>query len=100
VSIHAVCELEAGAELARDASAERARLAEVLQQVVIAYPDRGFALLYGTLFAALERAGERIGQMDLLIATAALSDGAPLVTGNTREFRRVPGLRLLTYRSR
>lgn len=35
--------------------------------------------------------------MDLLIATAALEDGAPLLTRNARDFERIPGLRVLGY---
>ncbi len=35
--------------------------------------------------------------MDLLIATAALVEAAPLVTRNTRDFARVPGLELVGY---
>jgi predicted nucleic acid-binding protein len=35
--------------------------------------------------------------MDLLIATSALLDDAPLVTRNVKDFSRVPGLRLLEY---
>ena len=42
----------------------------------------------------LQRSGELIGPMDLLIAAHALSLGATLVTNNEREFRRVPGLRV------
>ena len=40
----------------------------------------------------LQRRGEVIGPMDLLIAAHALSLGATLVTNNEREFRRVAGL--------
>jgi predicted nucleic acid-binding protein len=35
--------------------------------------------------------------MDLLIATAAVLDEAPLVTRNARDFARVPGLELVGY---
>ena len=42
----------------------------------------------------LEKAGKPIGPMDLLIAATALDQGAVLVTHNTREFRRIPGLRV------
>jgi predicted nucleic acid-binding protein len=35
--------------------------------------------------------------MDLLIATAASLDTAPLVTRNLNDLSRVPGLRLLKY---
>jgi hypothetical protein len=55
---------------------------------------RDTAPAYGRLRATLEQKGIPIRSMDLLIATHALSPVAPLVTNNTREFRRVPGLRL------
>lgn len=53
--------------------------------------------LYGRVLATLERAGQRIGAMDLLIATAALVDAAPVVTRNAQDFSRVPGLEVVTY---
>lgn len=49
---------------------------------------------YGALRANLERQGQPIGALDTMIAAHALSLDAPLVTHNTREFERVPGLRL------
>jgi tRNA(fMet)-specific endonuclease VapC len=39
--------------------------------------------------------GELIGAHDLWIAATALAHGMGLATGNTREFKRVPGLRLI-----
>lgn len=42
----------------------------------------------------LEKSGKPIGPMDLLIAATALEQGAVLVTHNTREFHRIPGLRV------
>lgn len=49
---------------------------------------------YGQTRLALERAGQRIGERDLLIACHALAKNLVLVTNNTREFERVPGLKL------
>ena len=49
---------------------------------------------YGTLRAELERQGTPIGALDTMIAAHALSQQATLVTNNTAEFGRVPGLRL------
>ncbi len=46
----------------------------------------------GAIRAALERAGTPIGPYDILIAGQARRRGAILVTANTREFTRVPGL--------
>jgi tRNA(fMet)-specific endonuclease VapC len=42
----------------------------------------------------LERAGQRIGIHDMMIAGHARSEGLTVVTNNVREFRRMPGLRL------
>jgi len=35
--------------------------------------------------------------MDLLIATAAVVESAPIVTRNTKHFSRVPGLTVIDY---
>ena len=47
--------------------------------------------------AHLERAGTPIGPYDVLIAGQARSRGAMLVTGNRREFGRVPGLPVVDW---
>ncbi len=48
----------------------------------------------GRVRAQLVRQGNRIGPHDLQIAAIALAADATLVTHNTREFGRVPGLRI------
>jgi tRNA(fMet)-specific endonuclease VapC len=45
----------------------------------------------------LERRGSPIGPLDTLIAAHALSLHWPLVTNNTREFRRVAGLKVMDW---
>ena len=47
---------------------------------------------YANIRAALERTGQPIGGMDLLIAAHAMAEDSALVTNNAREFLRVPGL--------
>jgi tRNA(fMet)-specific endonuclease VapC len=47
---------------------------------------------YAHIRAKLERDGNLIGAMDLLIAAHALANDSVLVTNNAREFNRVPGL--------
>lgn len=49
---------------------------------------------YGELRTHLERRGQPIGALDTMIAAHALATHTILVTNNTREFERVPGLRL------
>jgi tRNA(fMet)-specific endonuclease VapC len=56
--------------------------------------DQAAMQTYGSLRAGLERKGTPIGPMDLLIAAHALALDVCLVTNNTKEFARVPKLRL------
>ncbi len=56
--------------------------------------DETAVWMYGELRANLERRGEFIGSLDTMIAAHAQGLNAVLVTNNTREFSRVPGLRL------
>lgn len=50
--------------------------------------------LYGKIRVGLQKQGTPIGAMDLLIASHALFLDAVLVTNNTREFERVPDLKI------
>ena len=47
----------------------------------------------GDIRAVLERAGTPIGPYNILIAAQARRRSATLITANTREFARVPGLK-------
>ena len=50
--------------------------------------------LYGRIRVELEKSGTPLGDMDLLIAAAAISTGAILVTHNTKHFSRINGLKV------
>lgn len=76
---------------------ERRRVDQLCAALGVHYPDERFPGTYGSLLATLERGNGRISTMDLLIATAALVAGASLVTRNTKDFARVPGLDVLGY---
>ena len=54
--------------------------------------DENAACAYGEVRAALEGKGQRIGDLDMLIAGHAVALGAVLVTNNVREFNRIPQL--------
>ncbi len=60
--------------------------------------DAEDAMAAGKLRAELERGGVGIGPFDTLIAGQALRRGYTLVTANTREFSRVPGLLIEDWR--
>jgi predicted nucleic acid-binding protein len=97
VSVHVVAELRVGAELAPRPLREHEALDELLSGLLILYPDSRFAPLYGRVWATTNRGGRSVASMDLLIATLALLEDAPLVTRNLRDFSKVPGLRVLSY---
>jgi tRNA(fMet)-specific endonuclease VapC len=75
--------------------AENLRAVEDLVRVVEVVPlGAEVALHYARVRRELEKAGTPIGSYDMLIAAHALSLGLTLVTNNTREFKRVKGLRI------
>jgi len=73
--------------------AENLARVEALQFEVVDF-DRDDARKAGELRARLAVAGAPIGPYDVLIAGQALSRSLRLVTHNTREFARVPKLRI------
>ncbi len=56
--------------------------------------DDSAAEEYGRLRALLQKQGNLIGPNDLLIASIALANKVTLVTHNTQEFGRIPGLQM------
>ena len=56
--------------------------------------------IYGKIRTHLKAKGTPIGAMDMLIAAHAVSVNAVLVTDNTKEFQRVPGLKLENWLDR
>ena len=67
------------------------RMLAMLQKVMV---DSDIAANAALVRADLRRQGQPIGPYDLLIAATALTHGLTVVTRNTREFSRVPGLNL------
>ncbi len=70
----------------------RHHLLDVVAQMHIAAFDEEAADHYGEIRATLDRMGTPIGPLDLLIAAHARAMSIPLVTGNLKEFARVPRL--------
>lgn len=52
---------------------------------------------YGEIFRDLSDRGELIGSNDLWIAATARFHNQPIVTANSREFRRVKGLEVIDF---
>ena len=75
-----------------------ARRTATLDEMLAIYPsllfDSACVPQYARIRDHLERQGRLIGANDLLIAAIALTHGLTVITNNTNEFNRVPGLRV------
>jgi tRNA(fMet)-specific endonuclease VapC len=98
ISVITVSELLHGVHRAEGAQRARRRafvehLLAGMRALEITEP---IARVHADIWAQLAARGEVIGAHDLWIAATALAHGMGLATGNTREFKRIPGLRLIT----
>lgn len=97
ISVITLGELEYGAATSSDPAAARAAI-ELLRETVAVDPlPPDAAGAYGRLRATLRERGTPIGQNDLWLAAHALASDLVMVTNNEREFRRVPGLKVLNW---
>ena len=94
VSAIAESELRFGADKSSDPEKNHAVLERFFLTLPVLAFDSGCAREYGRIRAFLEKKGTPIGSLDTLIAAHALSGEMTVVTNNTREFKRVPGLRV------
>ena len=94
ISAIVAAELQAGVAKSHESrrAQNRQALLDFLSVVRILPVDEQVVETYGDVCAYLETSGQRIGPHDPWIAAHALTHELPLVTNNTREFSRVPGL--------
>ncbi len=93
-----VSELEFGAYNSGDYDAEIIAVRRILTPFeVFDYEGATCPAHYGRVRHDLERAGQTIGAMDLLIAAHALALAATLVTNNLAHFQRVSGLSVVRW---
>lgn len=95
ISVVSVMELRIGALLADSSERKMARdsFARRLRSYVQVAPfGEEEALAAAEIMVALRRAGQRIGERDLLIAATAVANGHEILALNRAEFERVPGL--------
>lgn len=88
----ALFEVEQGVLGSRNAALRRRQLNEFLSVCRVLPFNELCAQVGAKLQIDLAGRGMKIGPLDLLIAATAVAHGATLVTHNTREFERVPGL--------
>lgn len=93
-----LAELQFGVARSRDPARNTVALALFCAPLEICPFGHAAASEYGDIRAALANAGTPIGPLDTLIAAHALALKAALLTNNQREFTRVPGLRVETWK--
>ena len=98
VSAVTAFELLNGARRSAQPEKETKKVEKFLAVVTVMPFDAGAAARAAKIRFDLERAGQKIGPYDLLIAAQALEAGRTLVTNNTREFGWVEELRLEDWR--
>ena len=85
-------ELLVGAEKSKEPERVRQQIDQLLEAHEVVEITGDVAAHDARIRAGLEKRGLVIGSNDLWIAATALAHGATLVTNNTGEFSRVPGL--------
>jgi tRNA(fMet)-specific endonuclease VapC len=59
--------------------------------------ERNTAEIFGSIVGELEKQGQKISDIDALIASVALEHSELLVTRNRKHFDRIPGLQVESY---
>jgi tRNA(fMet)-specific endonuclease VapC len=90
----ALFEVERGVLRSRNAARRRQQLADLVSVCRVLAFDERTAQIAARIQFELERDGKQIGPLDTLIAATAMAYATTLVTNNTGEFGRVPGLLL------
>lgn len=94
VSTITLSELQYGAAKSKKTKLNLQRVEEFLTPLEILLYDLNAAKCYGEVRQNLEKRGEIIGPLDMLIAAHALSNDIVLVTNNEKEFQRVHSLKI------
>jgi tRNA(fMet)-specific endonuclease VapC len=94
VSDISIYELYSGAERYDLPDKRRAIIETFVGRLIVLPFDTKAARSAAPINFLLESQGKKIGGFDMLIAATALANNLTLFTNNTREFNRVPGLKL------
>lgn len=98
VSSATVAELTYGALRSSQIDRSLEEVEAFLDMMVVLEIDQRTGRVAGAIRAELAAQGTPIGSFDVLIAAQARAEGLILATGNVREFKRVKGLRVESWR--
>lgn len=92
-----VFELQTGIAKSNSPEKRRRQLADLLSTITVLHFGQQEAISAAEIRVALEEAGTPIGPYDILIAATASANKVTLVTHNTKEFGRIPGLDIVDW---
>ncbi len=99
ISVITVAELLHGVERA-DTHTRKIKRQAFVEKVIEFFPvfplDVSVARIYARLWALLTSQGIVVGSHDLIIAATALAMDYTIITSNTRDFRKIEGLKIET----
>lgn len=99
ISSITVAELEYGVAKSEYIEKNKKALKDFIANFHVISFNENSANEYGKIRAYLEKNGNKIGAMDMLIAAHAKSESLILVTNNTKEFNRVHGLQIEDWKN-
>ena len=91
-----VLELYKGAYLATKSNENIQKVKKLLDALVVLGIDENIYELFAALSAELKSRGESINDFDELIAAITMTNEAAIVS-NDNHFKRIPGLRVISY---
>lgn len=98
VTVITVGELFYGVYKSKNVEEEKENVKQALSGFLVLDMNENAAEKFGQILSILDKSGQKINDRDVMIASIALSKGENvIVTRNTKDFDRIPGLIVETY---
>lgn len=97
ISTMVLSELQYGISKSLKKDFNQSKLYSFLQRVKIIPYNEKCAAYYGEIRTKLKKQGSSVGNNDIHIAAHAIAENATLITNNTREFKRIDNLKVLSW---
>jgi len=97
ISSLTLCELYRGAFLSSKTESEKDNISRLLATTEFSPLDENACEVFGRKNAELSAIGKATQEVDLMIASIAISNGLTLVTRNKKHFENIPGLKKVVW---
>jgi tRNA(fMet)-specific endonuclease VapC len=98
ITVITLAELFYGAYKAQNQKIEKEKITQIITGIQILDMDEDAAEKFGELMSALDKAGQKVADRDVMIAAIALAnEELTIVTRNKKDFDRIPNVKVITY---